>query len=60
VVKSIAFGMIIAIVAIIQGFSVERASTEIPVAGLKAVGSSFAWCILLDIVLSALYYVTLL
>jgi phospholipid/cholesterol/gamma-HCH transport system permease protein len=59
IVKSISFGMIIAIVAIIQGFSVERASTEIPVAGLKAVGSSFAWCILLDILLSALYYTAL-
>jgi phospholipid/cholesterol/gamma-HCH transport system permease protein len=56
IVKSISFGMIIAIVAIIQGFSVERASTEIPVAGLKAVGYSFAWCILLDILLSVLYY----
>ncbi|MDR2070200.1 MAG: ABC transporter permease [Treponema sp.] len=56
IVKSISFGMIIAIVAIINGFSVERASTEIPVAGLKAVGSSFAWCVLLDILLSALYY----
>ncbi|MDR2742418.1 MAG: ABC transporter permease [Treponema sp.] len=59
VVKSISFGMIIAIVAIIRGFSVERASTEIPVAGLKAVGASFAWCILLDILLSALYYTAL-
>jgi phospholipid/cholesterol/gamma-HCH transport system permease protein len=60
VVKSIVFAMIIAIVAIIQGFSVERASTEIPVAGLKAVGASFAWCILLDILLSALYYAVLI
>jgi phospholipid/cholesterol/gamma-HCH transport system permease protein len=58
-VKSLSFGMIIATVAVIQGFSVERASTEIPVAGLKAVGSSFAWCILVDILLSALYYTAL-
>jgi phospholipid/cholesterol/gamma-HCH transport system permease protein len=59
IVKSVSFGMIIAIISIIQGFSVERASTEIPVAGLKAVGASFAWCILLDILLSALYYTAL-
>jgi phospholipid/cholesterol/gamma-HCH transport system permease protein len=59
IVKSVFFGMIIAIVAIIRGFSVERASTEIPVAGLKAVGASFAWCILLDVLLSALYYTAL-
>jgi phospholipid/cholesterol/gamma-HCH transport system permease protein len=59
IVKSIGFGMIISTVAICQGFSVERASTEIPVAGLKAVGASFAWCIILDITLSALYYLAL-
>jgi phospholipid/cholesterol/gamma-HCH transport system permease protein len=60
IVKSLGFGMIISIVAICQGFSVERASTEIPVAGLKAVGASFAWCIILDIALSALYYMALM
>jgi phospholipid/cholesterol/gamma-HCH transport system permease protein len=57
-VKSIASGMIVAIIAITSGFSVERASTEIPVAGLKAVGSSLAWCVLANILLSCLYYYT--
>ncbi|GHV66224.1 ABC transporter permease [Spirochaetia bacterium] len=56
IVKSIFFGMIISTVALIQGFSVERASTEIPVAGLRAVGASFAGCIVVDILLSAVYY----
>ncbi|MDR1506398.1 MAG: ABC transporter permease [Treponema sp.] len=56
VVKSLCFGMIISITAIIRGLSVDRASTEIPVAGLQAVSKSFMWCILSDIVLSALYY----
>jgi phospholipid/cholesterol/gamma-HCH transport system permease protein len=55
-IKSIVFGMIIAVVAIYEGFSVERASTEIPIAGLKAVGGSFGWCILADIALSVLFY----
>ena len=55
-VKSVSFGMIISTVAVIQGFSVERASTEIPVAGLKAVSSAFKWCIIVDIILSAVYY----
>ncbi|QQO09213.1 ABC transporter permease [Breznakiella homolactica] len=59
IVKSISFGMIISTVAVIQGFSVERASTEIPVAGLRAVSSAFAWCIVVDIVLSVLYYTSL-
>jgi phospholipid/cholesterol/gamma-HCH transport system permease protein len=55
-VKSIAFGMIISTMAVTRGFSVERASTEIPVAGSRAVGASFAWCIVVDLLLSALYY----
>jgi phospholipid/cholesterol/gamma-HCH transport system permease protein len=59
IVKSIGFGMIISVVAVFQGFSVERASTEIPVAGLRAVGACFAWCIILDIILSGLYYTAL-
>ncbi|MDR1177600.1 MAG: ABC transporter permease [Spirochaetaceae bacterium] len=59
VIKSIVFGMIIAVVAIYEGFAVERSSTEIPVAGLKAVGGSFGWCILADIILSVLYYTML-
>jgi phospholipid/cholesterol/gamma-HCH transport system permease protein len=55
-VKSVSFGMIIGILAIVNGFSVERASTEIPVAGLKSVGASFVWCIIVDVLLSAVYY----
>jgi phospholipid/cholesterol/gamma-HCH transport system permease protein len=57
IIKSVAFGAFISIGAVIQGFSVERASTEVPVAGLKAVSSSFALCIVVDIILSALYYI---
>ena len=56
-VKSVAFGAIISFVAITRGLAVERASTEVPVAGLKSVGAAFGWCISLDIVFSALYYI---
>jgi len=58
-IKSISFGAIISIVAVIQGFSVERATTEVPVAGLRAVSSAFALCIVVNVLLSALYYVVL-
>ncbi|MCL2806350.1 MAG: ABC transporter permease [Treponema sp.] len=58
-IKSISFGAIISTVAVIQGFSVERASTEVPVAGLKAVSGAFALCIVVNVLLSALYYVVL-
>jgi phospholipid/cholesterol/gamma-HCH transport system permease protein len=56
IIKSISFGMIIALVAIGNGLAVERASTEVPVAGLKAVSSSFVWCIIVDVILAALFY----
>ncbi|MDR2259203.1 MAG: ABC transporter permease [Treponema sp.] len=59
IIKSIAFGMIISVVALTEGFAVERASTEVPVAGLRAVSSAFGGCIVVDILLSALYYVVL-
>ena len=56
IIKSISFGMIISVVATMKGFAVERASTEVPVAGLKAVSISFGWCIVVDILLSAISY----
>jgi phospholipid/cholesterol/gamma-HCH transport system permease protein len=56
IIKSISFGMSISVVAMVQGFAVERSTTEVPIAGLKAVGASFGWCILVDILLSAVYY----
>jgi phospholipid/cholesterol/gamma-HCH transport system permease protein len=57
VIKGIAFGMIISVTAMTNGLAVERASTEVPVAGLKAVSASFGWCIMVNIILSGLYYV---
>jgi phospholipid/cholesterol/gamma-HCH transport system permease protein len=57
IVKSIGCGMIIATVATKRGFAVERATTEVPVAGLRAVGASFGWCIIINILLSAIYYI---
>jgi len=57
IIKSIVFGMIISVVAMLRGLAVERSRTEVSVAGLKAVGSSFGWCIVVDIILSALYYI---
>jgi phospholipid/cholesterol/gamma-HCH transport system permease protein len=58
-IKSIFFGMIVSTMALVAGFSVERASTEIPVAGLRAVGGSLGWCIVVDILFSVLYYVAM-
>lgn len=56
IIKSIAFGVIISIGAVIQGFSVERASTEVPIAGLKAVSGAFGLCIIVNVLLSVLFY----
>jgi phospholipid/cholesterol/gamma-HCH transport system permease protein len=57
IIKSISFGAIISIGAVIEGFSVERAITEVPVAGLRAVSGAFGLCIVVNVLLSALYYV---
>jgi phospholipid/cholesterol/gamma-HCH transport system permease protein len=59
IVKSIAFGMIMSMMALLQGFSVERASTEIPVAGLRAVQKSLGLIVVVDVILSLLYYTAL-
>jgi phospholipid/cholesterol/gamma-HCH transport system permease protein len=59
IIKSLVFGIIISMVAITKGFSVERASTEVPVAGLRAVSAAFGGCIAADILLSAIYYMVL-
>jgi phospholipid/cholesterol/gamma-HCH transport system permease protein len=58
-VKSTAFGMIISIVAISEGLAVDRARTEVPVAGLRAVTNAFSGCIIVDIILTAMYYIAL-
>ena len=49
IIKSILFGMVISVVSTYFGFNVERASTEIPVAGIQAVGNSFFGIILVDV-----------
>ncbi len=54
--KSVIFGAITSVVATYQGFSVTRASTEIPVAGIRAVGQSFMLCILADVVITLMQY----
>jgi phospholipid/cholesterol/gamma-HCH transport system permease protein len=59
IIKSAAFGAIISMGAVIEGFSVELASTEVPVAGLRAVSGAFALCIVVYALLTALYYVVL-
>lgn len=49
ILKSLIFGMVISIVATYFGFNVERASTEVPIAGIQAVGNSFFFIIATDI-----------
>jgi len=54
--KSLIFGVIVSTVSIYRGFAVERASTEVPVAGIKAVGSSFVLIVLADAAVTAVQY----
>ena len=55
-VKAVVFGGIVSLVSTYAGFSVNRASTEIPQAGIKAVGKCFIWIIVADAMISLLYY----
>jgi phospholipid/cholesterol/gamma-HCH transport system permease protein len=56
-VKATVFGIIVSVVSTFQGFSVNRASTEIPVAGIRAVGQSFILIFLADILIILVKYV---
>ncbi|MDR1399341.1 MAG: ABC transporter permease [Treponema sp.] len=55
-VKSLVSGMIISTIAIMHGLAVEHAITEIPIAGLRAVSSALVMSIVVQSILSALYY----
>ena len=56
ILKSLVFGIIISVASLYRGFAVERSSTEVPVAGIKAVGSSFILCVTADVILTAIQY----
>ena len=49
--------MIISITATFYGFNVERASTEVPVAGIHAVGNSVLGMIIIDAFVIVMFYV---
>src|SRR5574344_1970801 len=55
--KSLVFGNVISICATYYGFSVERASTEVPVVGIKAVGKSMLFIIIADVIITAVSYI---
>jgi len=54
--KSVVFGAIISVVSLNRGFSVEGATTEVPVAGIRAVSSSFMLCLLAEVIMVAVQY----
>ncbi|MBQ0038966.1 MAG: ABC transporter permease [Treponema sp.] len=55
-IKSLVFGMIISIASTYFGFNVNRASTEIPVAGIASVTKSFMNIILADVIIILLVF----
>lgn len=54
--KCFVYGSIISVVALNRGFSVERAITEVPVAGIRAVSTGFMLCIVAEFVMLAAQY----
>ncbi|MFA6508073.1 MAG: ABC transporter permease [Treponemataceae bacterium] len=58
-IKSLVFGTLISIMATYQGFSVARSTTEVPQAGIRAVGQSFVAIVMADAVITTLSYLLL-
>ena len=54
--KSLIFGALISIIATYQGFSVQRASTEVPQAGIRAVSYSLIALVIADGILTIISY----
>lgn len=54
--KSLVFGALISIIATYQGFSVQRASTEVPQAGIRAVSYSLIALVIADGILTIISY----
>lgn len=54
-VKSVVFGMIIAVVSSYQGFQANQSPTEVPVLVIKAVGRGFGLLIVANIVITMVY-----
>jgi len=55
-IKAFVFGAIVALISTFQGFSVNRSTTEIPTAGIRAVGASVVWVIVSDAIITVLSY----
>jgi phospholipid/cholesterol/gamma-HCH transport system permease protein len=57
ILKSVIFGFVIAITASYEGMSVYRASTEVPQRTIKAVVISIFSVLILDIIISWLFWI---
>ena len=55
VAKSIAFGMVIAVVSSFHGFQAKQSSTEVPVLVIKAVGRGFLLLIVVNVIITLGY-----
>lgn len=57
IAKSLIFGMIISSSATLHGFNAGRASTEIPMAGLRAVSKAFVYLFIADAIITVMSYI---
>ncbi|MCK6615524.1 MAG: ABC transporter permease [Ignavibacteriales bacterium] len=58
VVKSVVFGLVISLISTYQGLQVKIATTEVPQRTIKAVVLSLTWIIILDVLLTILFFFT--
>ena len=54
-IKSVAFGMVIALVSSYHGFQANQSSTEVPVLVIKAVGRGFGLLIVANVIITLGY-----
>ncbi|MDX2130102.1 MAG: ABC transporter permease [Chloroherpetonaceae bacterium] len=56
IIKSLCFGLMIALISCYQGLQVNFASTEVPQRTIKAVVQSLTWMIILDVIIDILIF----
>jgi len=56
IVKALCFGVIITVTSLIHGFNIKRNITEIPMGTSKAAIESVIYCLIANIIISAVFY----
>jgi len=56
IIKAIFFGITIAVTCLKHGFSIKKLITDVPVSGSKAAVECFFYCLVINVIISILFY----